>query len=110
MTDRGTYKVRPERYCVRNEPPHEVHRYLDITGRITLTEMLAAVTAEAPSGVSLDAVTLSGCVVWTEPATEEDLARWDESDRRLAERIEAGERRAYERLRAKYGDEPQETP
>lgn len=77
--------------------------YMSVDGRVSITDLIAHMAEVAP-GVDLADIEVNwATVVWTRPATAEELAARDEANRRGRERHEAWERRTLAHLIAKYG-------
>lgn len=96
MKHDGTISVRTTRG--RDD---QVYLYFDITGRVTVTELVRLVAEHQGHGI-----TINGMAMATRDATPEELAAWKEYDEKNVARALEGRRRHYERLRAEFGDEP----
>jgi hypothetical protein len=77
--------------------------YLAVDGRITIKELLTLMDELAPGVEIADIAVNWATVVWSRPATDEELAERARHDARAAARHAAWEREALARLYARYG-------
>lgn len=78
--------------------------YMAVDGRISIADLIDRMTELAP-GVDMADVHINwATVVWTRPATADELTCREEANRRDNERHEQWERQTYDRLKKKYGD------
>lgn len=78
--------------------------YMAVDGRVSIADLIAHMAEVAP-GVDLADIAVNwATVVWSRPATADELAERAEALRRHDERHEAWEREALARLFRKYPD------
>ncbi len=93
----------PTRRWATDESDSQMRIYLDMSGRVTVGDMLAEFAEKYPYVDICDVEINFGSLVWLEEPTEDDLKKrayakaW--RDKRLAE----WEQSTYERLKAKFG-------
>ena len=80
--------------------------YLAMDGRMSIAELIERMRTVAP-GVALEDMQINwATVVWTRPATAEELAVRRAADARQRERLEQWDRETLARLTEKYGGLP----
>lgn len=77
--------------------------YMSVDGRMSIGDLIAHMAQVAPGVDPADIEVNWGTVVWTRPATAEELAAREEATRQQRERREEWERRMLTQLLAKYG-------
>jgi hypothetical protein len=78
--------------------------YMAMDGRTSITELIEYLREVAP-GVDLADFQINwATVVWSRPATAEELAQRRQAEERWEARHEEWERKTYARLVEKYGD------
>jgi hypothetical protein len=90
------------RYRV-NRKDTAVHLYVDVRGQYTLADLVDFVAEHG--ALPTDVIFTGGCFVITQPATPEDVARWEQYDAEKEAHDKESRRALYERLKAEFEGE-----
>lgn len=98
----GEFRRQPMRSWKTDDDHSEMTCYLDMEGRVTLSDLLDHFAENYPHVNTMDLQFNFATVVWDEPATPDDLSRRQEYRAKRAARTEHWERETLSRLKAKY--------